>query len=158
MAFGRVGAERQRGGEPLPDMAPVIGRHVARIDARGLDHVDLSAHRPDGFEVGKAEKNFPSRSNSRMGTKGRTRCDRPDDGKAPEHASEIVRGATDQPESRTRTEGRDALVRTAGPLGRNPPEAELLFETALDPRQLDVGQATCREPNADRRRGGRLHG
>ena len=144
MAFERIGPERQAGCNPVADVAPMVGRRIAGVDADGLDRIDRLERLLDLRPAVDPRQYLGAGSDERQRRMGLARRDGEGDGDVRMDGAEVVRRPADESEDRAGTEGRDACPAAQDALGSNAAEADPLFVPAFDPSQFDLGRRTLR--------------
>lgn len=140
MPSGGIRPERQTGSKAVRDVAPMIGRRIARIDAFGFDGIDRIEKLADPPTTVDAKERFGARTDEGKrltgcpGGAGAKNLDTEMDG------AEIVRRPAHEREDRAGTERQNAGARADDALGGDAPEADPLRAAAIDCGEFDLGE------------------
>lgn len=140
MARGRIAARAFVRGKPVMDVPPMIGRDVARVDARRLDSVDQPEDLRDFGPAMNAEQHIAARIDLWNCGAGLARSNSMNDVERRTHRAIFIRHPADQTEHLACRIAFDALAATDNPGCDRFAEFEPVFALAFAPDQRDVGQ------------------
>jgi hypothetical protein len=139
MPRGRVGPPLLAGAQPVLDVTPVVRRGVGRIDADRLDLIDCVQNATDVRPARDAEKDSPpGRTKAGWNRARRRNCVQDVD--AGNDLAEIIRRAANEGEGAALSEAPNADAAIEDRLLGDPAEADPVFDSLLEPGQLDICQ------------------
>ena len=140
MALKAVTARRFARGKPVMDVPPVIGRDIARVDARRFDGIDQAEDLRNLGSAPDAEQHVTARIDLRQCGEGIARIDCTDDIERRSDRAIFVGGPADQREHLAGGITFDPLPAINNPVCNRLAELEPVFALALLPDQGDMSQ------------------